>query len=246
MKRFFRIAWPFLIVGAVIVFMALHGCASSVPTRVGESWDQENLKKHDVGCPTAVFITPGGNLEQCALQSEPQITHGEAGTTTLYPDGAPLTSEPKGFPSMIEAARAALAQIAMKPSSYYYEWGGGIAVNAKTGEFFYSPATTMKAGNTTRILSDPYLPEEYAVVATYHTHPCLYGLIVNFFSDGDLHNAVFGHEIVFMGDLCAGIMHEFVPGDKPDVEKVPHTDIWSSKGRLLGKFAEPRSVLVIE
>jgi hypothetical protein len=30
-----------------------------------QSWDQANLKRHDVGCPSAVFIAPGGNLEQC-------------------------------------------------------------------------------------------------------------------------------------------------------------------------------------
>ena len=30
-----------------------------------QSWDQENLKRHDKGCPTAIWIAPGGNLEQC-------------------------------------------------------------------------------------------------------------------------------------------------------------------------------------
>lgn len=30
-----------------------------------ESWDQENLKRHDTGCPTAIFVAPDGNLEQC-------------------------------------------------------------------------------------------------------------------------------------------------------------------------------------
>lgn len=30
-----------------------------------ESWDQENLKRNDRGCPTAVFVAPEGNLEQC-------------------------------------------------------------------------------------------------------------------------------------------------------------------------------------
>jgi hypothetical protein len=29
------------------------------------SWDQENLKRYDVGCPTAVYVAPGGDLEQC-------------------------------------------------------------------------------------------------------------------------------------------------------------------------------------
>jgi len=30
-----------------------------------QSWDQANLKRHDIGCPTAIFVAPGGNLEQC-------------------------------------------------------------------------------------------------------------------------------------------------------------------------------------
>lgn len=30
-----------------------------------QSWDQENLKRNDAGCPTAVYVAPGGNLEQC-------------------------------------------------------------------------------------------------------------------------------------------------------------------------------------
>lgn len=31
----------------------------------GESWDQENLKKNDRGCPTAIFVAPGGTLVEC-------------------------------------------------------------------------------------------------------------------------------------------------------------------------------------
>ena len=30
-----------------------------------QSWDQENLKKNDHGCPTAIFVAPGGELKQC-------------------------------------------------------------------------------------------------------------------------------------------------------------------------------------
>ena len=29
------------------------------------SWDQENLKREDHGCPTAIFVAPGGELNQC-------------------------------------------------------------------------------------------------------------------------------------------------------------------------------------
>jgi hypothetical protein len=30
-----------------------------------QSWDQENLKKGDHSCPTAIYIAPNGVLEQC-------------------------------------------------------------------------------------------------------------------------------------------------------------------------------------
>ena len=30
-----------------------------------QSWDQENLKRGDSGCPTAIFVAPGGELKQC-------------------------------------------------------------------------------------------------------------------------------------------------------------------------------------
>lgn len=31
----------------------------------GQSWDQENLKRDDAGCPTAIYVAPGGELEEC-------------------------------------------------------------------------------------------------------------------------------------------------------------------------------------
>jgi hypothetical protein len=30
-----------------------------------QSWDQENLKRNDSGCPTSIYIAPGGNLQLC-------------------------------------------------------------------------------------------------------------------------------------------------------------------------------------
>jgi hypothetical protein len=35
------------------------------PRYKSESWDQENLKAHDDGCPTAIYIAPHGVLVQC-------------------------------------------------------------------------------------------------------------------------------------------------------------------------------------
>lgn len=70
----------------VVSTLLTGGCASSGIYQMSDAWcathpeasparcvrdhtlsmDQENLKRFDVGCPTAVFITPGGKLEQCA------------------------------------------------------------------------------------------------------------------------------------------------------------------------------------
>jgi hypothetical protein len=30
-----------------------------------QSWDQENLKRNDHGCPTAIYVAPSGELKQC-------------------------------------------------------------------------------------------------------------------------------------------------------------------------------------
>jgi hypothetical protein len=30
-----------------------------------QSWDQETLKAHDSGCPSAIYVAPDGVLEQC-------------------------------------------------------------------------------------------------------------------------------------------------------------------------------------
>jgi hypothetical protein len=39
--------------------------ALNPPPPKSESWDQENLKKDDQGCPTAIFTAPNGVLRQC-------------------------------------------------------------------------------------------------------------------------------------------------------------------------------------
>jgi hypothetical protein len=46
----------------------LLGITPNVRRNSSQSWDQENLKRNDHGCPTAVFIAPDGNLVQCPPQ----------------------------------------------------------------------------------------------------------------------------------------------------------------------------------
>lgn len=56
-----------LIIGSCLMFAVFHMRPYNL--HEGElklqSWDQENLKKNDNGCPTAIFVAPGGELKQC-------------------------------------------------------------------------------------------------------------------------------------------------------------------------------------
>jgi hypothetical protein len=52
-----------LLLLSMVATSLLMGC-SHAPTSE-QSWDQENLKRFDHGCPTAIFIAPGGDLEEC-------------------------------------------------------------------------------------------------------------------------------------------------------------------------------------
>lgn len=42
-----------------------QGAAGASCRFTTQSFDQENLKKNDKGCPNSVFVAPGGNLRQC-------------------------------------------------------------------------------------------------------------------------------------------------------------------------------------
>ena len=53
----------------IYALSGISGCAY-LPPFLGhidpaESYDQEHLKANDRGCPTAVFVAPSGELEQC-------------------------------------------------------------------------------------------------------------------------------------------------------------------------------------
>jgi len=52
----------------IYALSGISGCAYLPPFLdhiPSESWDQEHLKANDRGCPTAVWIAPAGELEQC-------------------------------------------------------------------------------------------------------------------------------------------------------------------------------------
>ena len=50
---------------ATIVLLCILGILFGCAHTCTQSWDQENLKRNDHGCPTAIFIAPNGVLEQC-------------------------------------------------------------------------------------------------------------------------------------------------------------------------------------
>jgi hypothetical protein len=69
-------AFAYFLIGAgiILIIASMTGCGLLPPItsmrddripQKSASWDQENLKRHDAGCPTAIFIAPGGVLKQC-------------------------------------------------------------------------------------------------------------------------------------------------------------------------------------
>jgi len=60
-----------LLIGLPLVVLLTEGGIHRHPYNQHEgeiksqSWDQENLKRNDCGCPTAIYVAPGGELKQC-------------------------------------------------------------------------------------------------------------------------------------------------------------------------------------
>lgn len=150
--------------------------------------------------------------------------------------GNDLPSVTPGFPTLEEAAIDGFKQVAANPSSRHYEWGG-MLIHMADGKYLALPANTNYEGSHVHI-SDYNLPPG-AVIAFYHTHPCLAEFYAEWFSPADLTDAIFFHRPVFMGDFCTGNVHEFKVGDKPDVEALagPHS-MYTTKGRIIGQFID--------
>ena len=201
-----------------LCLLLLAGCVH----HPAQSWDQANLKRNDHGCPVAIFVAPGGILQQCQLSTHPIALH-------TY-----VTAE--------LAAIAALQAVAAKPSGLYYEWGGVIV--QLEDQFLALPPNTTYEGDHVAIESNSFAPEA-KVIGSYHTHPCLPGHDVEYFSPADLTEALFMHRTVFMGDLCTGNVHEFKPGDKPDDSRPSSDseDIFLTKGRIIGQFTVAHALM---
>ncbi len=193
----------------------LSGCAGHMPS---QSWDQANLKRNDIGCPTAVFVAPGGELVQCQLANAPA--------------DIPAHSIMPGYVTIDEAATAGLTAIMQKPGAIWYEGGGNI-IRAGNGYVPLAPNTSFAAQHV-HIDDAPGL-----IVATFHTHVCKARFAHEYFSPADMSDSIFSHITSYMGDVCTGLVHKFTKTDKPDEQR--DNGPWVSQGTIIGKFTTPHS-----
>lgn len=54
--------WTYFLLAVALLALVimLFGCRTRA-----QSWDQENLKRNDTGCPTAIYIVQDGELILC-------------------------------------------------------------------------------------------------------------------------------------------------------------------------------------
>ena len=183
--RFFAVGFG---IGAVIALLLLSlGCSTA-----GTNWSQENLKRNDRGCPTAVFIAPGGELKQCEL----------------FYDVTPKDDGIRYFKTRDEAALYVVGKIYER--SHYYEYGGVILKSPKG--YLVSIPVTQHHGTDVSFEEDPE-SYDFPIVATYHVHPCMKGSFPSVFSPQDLAGARTAKTPAYVLDECTGSLHYWAPGD---------------------------------
>ena len=184
----------FIAAGATLGFLFAAALTKHQHPDPTQSWDQENLKRYDKGCPTAVYIAPGGNLVEC------QYT-----TTKAEPAAEPVYNT---FKTIDEAALDVSARI--YKYSRYYEFGGVIVRTPKG--YVLSKPVTQHHGTDVEFSEDPET-YPFPIVATYHVHPCLANVIPSVFSPQDLSGSRTNHTPAYVLDECTGALHYWAPGD---------------------------------
>ena len=181
---------------AAVFAVTLTACAATQPLPHRDpstSWDQATLKINDHGCPSAIFVAPGGDLVQCELPKD---------KTTESKDGMKL------FPTMDAAAMWVVGKI--YEHSHYYEYGGVIGRSPQG--FVLSMPHTLHHGTDVNINEDPE-SYKFPIVATYHVHPCLKDVVPSVFSPQDLAGARATNHPAYVLDECTGSLHYWAPGD---------------------------------
>ncbi len=177
-----------------VVGRAEEGIRENMPT---QSWE-ENLKKNDHGCPSAIYIAPGGELKECEF--------------IILSDGETPADKPvdhtKYFKTVDEAAIYVVGKI--YELSHYYEFGG-VIVKTPKGYSFTQPQT-QHHGMDVSFDEDPE-SYDYPIVATYHVHPCLKDAFSGVFSPQDLAGTRVNGHPGYVLDECTGDVHYWAPGD---------------------------------
>jgi hypothetical protein len=177
----------------IVALAALLCNCAAVPAHTStQSWDQGNLKKSDSGCPTAVFIAPGGDLVQCQLSEDKQ----------KLDDGV------KFFATPTAAALYVVSKIYER--NHYYEYGG-VIVRAPKG-YAISQPKTQRHGTDVEFDEDPE-SYDFPIVATYHVHPCLKNVFPSVFSPQDLAGSRTANHPAYVLDECTGALHYWALGD---------------------------------
>jgi hypothetical protein len=136
------------------------------------------------------------------------------------------------FPSLHEAVMYQANRL--EECSHYYECAAVIAIDPK-GKFTASAVHTDYESDHVSMSVD--VPIGWQLAASIHSHPCIPHHSVNLFSPQDIMGAIIYHEpAAYMVDMCAGDVHEFIPGvTQPATTKFD--DIWLSGGNIVGHVA---------
>lgn len=199
-----------------------------------QSWDQENLKKNDSGCPTAIYDAPNGNLRLCGAQ---ESRHEMRIETTFTIVAVPQQISTSTFATLNEAAVRALENAYR--ISHYYEVGG---ILGKLGvKYVIGQPTSDVSGDSISVINMDPLSYKGVIVATYHTHPCNSNThLPSVFSPNDTHSDRSYKVIGYMADLCTGKVTMY----NPEVDIGLDADSpegW--KGHDVGQFAVDGVVL---
>jgi hypothetical protein len=215
MKRF--------IVAAAALLLAACVTVTTLPHRdPAASWDQANLKINDHGCPSAIFVAPGGNLVQCETPDKSDTPQDDV----------------KFFPTTNAAALYIVGKI--YEHSHYFEYGGVIVKSSKG--YALSAPKTQRHGMDVAFNEDPEA-YEFPIVASYHVHPCLSGTVPSVFSPQDLAGARVTNHPAYVLDECTGALHYWAPGDgymstdallKLGVGPMELRDVQVSSGKIVG------------
>ena len=143
------------------------------------------------------------------------------------------TGEWKRFDTLHEAVVYEAGRL--EQCSHYYECSS-FFMKDPAGKIAVGPTRSDYASDHVSIR--PNGPEDWTLLATIHSHPCIPNHYPNLFSPQDMMGSVMTKTTGYMVSLCTGDIHEFIPGKTPmDDVHLDDEDIWLSAGNIVGHVA---------